>query len=62
MGLKIAVLGQNLMFKEQKGEFVQILHNGNYHWVALSNIICSKNEIENYDSLSFGKIKDHVKM
>ena len=50
------------MFKEQKGEFVQILHNGNYHWVVISNINCSKDEINYYDSLFHGKIRDHVKM
>ena len=29
-GLQDTILGQKQMFKEQKGEFVQILHNGNY--------------------------------
>ena len=24
--------------QEKKGEFVQILHNGKYHWVPISNI------------------------
>ena len=61
-GLQVTVLGQKLMFKEQKGEFVQILHNGNYHWVVVSNINCSKDEINYYDSLFHGKIRDHVKM
>ena len=50
------------MFKEEKGEFVQILDNGNYHWVLISNINCSKNEIDYYGSLVHVKIKDHVKM
>ena len=50
------------MFKEQKGEFVQILHNGNYHWVVISNINCSKDEMNYYDRLFHGKIRDHVKM
>ena len=27
------VLGQNLMFHEQKRKFLQILYNGLYHWV-----------------------------
>ena len=36
--------GQKLMFKEQKGEFVQILHKRNYHWVVISYISSSKNE------------------
>ena len=34
-GLQDTVLGQKLMFKEQKEEFVQILHNGNYYWVVI---------------------------
>ena len=61
-GLEDTGLGQKLMFKEQNREFVQILHNGNYHWVVLSNIICSKNEIDYYDSLFHRKIRDHEKM
>ena len=50
------------MLKEQKGEFVQILHNGNYHWVVISNINCSKDEINLNGSLFYGKIRGHVKM
>ena len=61
-GLQDTVLGQKLMFKEQKGAFLQILHNGNYHWVVISNINCSKDEMNYYDSLFHGKIRDHVKM
>ena len=61
-GLQDTVLGQKLMFKEQKGEFVQILHNRNYHWVVIRNINCSKDEMNYYDSLFHGKIRDHVKM
>lgn len=61
-GLEDTGLGQKLMFKEQNREFVQILHNGNYHWVVLSNIICSKNEIDYYDSIFHRKIRDHEKM
>ena len=61
-GLQDTVLGQKLMFKGQKGEFVQILHNVNYHWIVISNINCSKDETNYYDSLFHGKIRDHVKM
>ena len=61
-GLEDTGLGQKLMLKEQNREFVKILHNGNYHWVVLSNIICSKNEIDYYDSLFHRKIRDHEKM
>ena len=34
-GLQDTVLGQKLMFKEQKGAFLQILHNGNYNITGL---------------------------
>ena len=61
-GLQDTVLGQILMFKEQKGQFGQILDNGGYHLVVKSNINCSKDEINYHDSLFHGKIMDHLKM
>ena len=61
-GLQDTILGQKLMFKEWIEKFVQILHNGSFHWVTLSNINCQKNEINYYGSLFHGKIKDHIKM
>ena len=60
-GFMIPYLEKKLMLKEQKGEFVQILHKGNYHWVVMSNINCSKNKIDYYNSLFHGKINHHVK-
>ena len=41
---------------------MQILHNENYQWVVISIINCSKDEINYYDSIIHGKIRDHVKM
>ena len=41
---------------------MQILHNGSFYWIKVSNIIYQKNEIIYYDSLYNGKIKDHMKM
>ena len=61
-GIKNTILGQKLMFKEQNEKSVQILHNGSFHWLTVSNINCEKNEINYYDSLFHGKIKDHIKM
>ena len=61
-GLQDTVLGQKLMFQEQKGEFVKILHNGNFRWVVISNINCKKNKIDYCNSPFHGKIKDHVKI
>ena len=48
--------------KTRKVEFVQILHNGWYHWVFVSNINFTNNKINYYDSLFHWRIKDHVKM
>ena len=61
-GLQDTVLGQILMFKEQKGQFGQILHNGGYHLVVKSHINCSKDKMNYHDSLFHVKIMDHVKM
>ena len=33
-----------------------------HHWVVISNINCSKDEMNYYDSIFHGKIRDHVKM
>ena len=56
------ISGQKLMVKEQNEKFVQILHKDSFHWITVSNISCEKNEINYYDSLIHGKIKDHIKM
>ena len=37
-GLVDSALGQKLMFRNEKGEFVQISHNGSYHWVSVSTV------------------------
>ena len=50
------------MFNELKGKLVHILYNGNYHWVVISNINCSKNKIDYQDRLFHDEIRDHVKM
>ena len=50
------------MLKEQNGKFVQILHDGSFHWITVSNINCEKYIINYCDSLFHGKIKDHIKM
>ena len=61
-GLQDTILGQKLMFKEQNRKFVQILHNGSFHWITVGNINSEKNEINYCDSLFHGKIKDHIKI
>ena len=50
---------EELMFKEKKGELVQILINESYHLLVVSNISGTKNEIK---YLFYRKIKDHVKI
>ena len=61
-GLQDSVLGQKPMFKKKRKEFVQMLRNEIYHWVLVSNINYTKNEIDYCDSLFHRKIKDRVKM
>ena len=55
-GLEDTTLGPIFMFSVQKGEFVQVLHDGNIHWVCISNIGCKENEINYYDSLRGGRV------
>jgi len=40
-GLQDPVLGETLNFDVYKNkEFVQVLHNGNIHWIAISTVNC----------------------
>ena len=39
---------------------MQILHDGNLHWVCVSYIGCQKGEINYYDSMHQGRINPHV--
>ena len=55
-GLEDTTLGPIFMFSVQKGEFVQLLHDGNIHWVCISNIGCNENEIKYYDSLRGSRV------
>ena len=38
---------------------MQILHDGSFHWITVSNINCEK---KSNKLLFSGKIKDHIKM
>eukprot|EP00794_Sanderia_malayensis_P002333 gene2333-2686_t len=43
IGLQDTVLAQKMKFKSiPSGEFVQILHDGKYHWVAISTYGCQQ--------------------
>ena len=50
--LQDPVLGQGLNFQSyQSISFVQVLHNGRMHWVAISTYGCDQGEIYLVDSL-----------
>ena len=53
-------LGSNLSFKAMKESFVQILHNGNNHWVTVSTINTQTLHINSYDS-KYSSITESVK-
>ena len=51
-GLQDPILGSRLQFDIVNSQFVQILHNGELHWVVASDIHSSKSaSVELYDSL-----------
>ena len=61
-GLQDPILGQNLNFEiYQDRPFVQILHDGNIHWVTVSTINCDYGEIYLLDSMFRGKINNHIR-
>ncbi|EDO31540.1 predicted protein [Nematostella vectensis] len=55
-GLEDTTLGTTLQFSVCREEFAQILHTGQCHWVAVSNIGCTEGEINVYDSLNSGTV------
>ena len=61
-GLQDPILGQKLTFSIYRSKpFVQILHNGNYHWIAISTYDCKPREVYYMDSLFRGRISKKVK-
>ena len=38
-GLEDTVLGSKLQFSVARGDFVQVLHDGNLHWLTVTNIL-----------------------
>ena len=50
-GLQDPILGQQLAFDVQTGEFVQILHSGGNHWITVSTVGMDRAHIRVYDSL-----------
>ena len=61
-GLQDPVLGQVLQFKVIiKSPFVQVLHTGGLHWVAISRSGCNNGEVCIMDSLFDGRLSQHTK-
>ena len=50
-GFQNPCLGMTLSFHSHHEEFIQILHNGQDHWITVSNISCQEGEIEVFDSI-----------
>ena len=45
-GLQDPILGQKFSFSIYRSKpFVQILHDGNYHWIAISTYDCEPGEV-----------------
>ena len=71
-GLQDTLLGQSFYSKDAKDQqsfrfkelpdqpFVQVLHDGNIHWLAISTINCLPGEVFIMDSMFRGKINHHV--
>ena len=60
--LQDPTLGQKLSFKVQKNKlFVQVLHDGKLHRIAISTYGRNKGQICYIDSLFNGRVADHTK-
>ena len=61
-GLQDPILDQTMSFRHfQSQPFVQILHNGVAHWVAISTFNCKPGEIMLMYSLFKGRVSVHIK-
>ena len=59
-GLEDTSLGTTFQYSVSGGEFAQIIHTGQCHWVAASNIGCRKGEVNVYDSLNYGTLTTYT--
>ena len=50
-GLQNVALEMTLAFDVMQGEFVQVLHTGQAHWVTISTIGCRQAKVDIFDSL-----------
>ena len=61
-GVQDPVLGQTLNFNVTRNlPFVQVLHDGRIHWIAVSTFNCNEGEINLIDSPFKGRVSDHSK-
>ena len=60
-GFQMPTLGPVRNFDKISGEFIQILHTGNKHWVCASNIGCVPETVNIYDSLYHNVVEDEIK-
>ena len=59
-GFQDPILGQTLGFNIFRNvPFVEILLNGEVHWLAISTYVCKQGEVNSLDNLFKGKVKDH---
>ena len=59
-GFQRPTLGPVRNFDIISGEFIQILHTGNKHWVCASNIGCTPGTVNIYDSLYHNVVEDEI--
>ena len=60
-GFQRPTLGPVKNFDIVSGEFIQILHTGNKHWVCASNIGCVPGAVDIYDILYHNVVEDEIK-
>lgn len=61
-GFEPTTLGETLGLSTAVGEFIQILHVSNNHWLTVANIGCPKGHVNVYDSILSGDITSRTKM
>ena len=61
-GLEDPQRGRVRKFRECTGEFVQILHDGDRHWLCISTFGCQPGEVEVIDTFYGGAVSNEIKM
>ena len=61
-GFQRPTLGPVCNFDIVSGEFVQILHTGNSHWVCVSSIGCPPGHVKLYDRFSSDAISQEIEL